>query len=120
MKKVILVTLIVLMAIGFIAQQKVDTFRGRYEVWDDFRVILYSKGISSSDGLVIQTRSLTDNWTFDNGDTLLSTIMSVTPAIGWQGSLTTSSDSAVCIVEILCATKFERNAESVPDSQLSQ
>ncbi len=115
MKKVTLICLIAVIGLGFIAQQKVDVFKGRYEVWDDGRVILYSKGTGS--GLVTQTRSNTDNWTFDNGDTLLSTIMSTTPAIGWQGSLTSSSDSAVCIVEILVATGFERNEEDVPDSQ---
>lgn len=117
MKKAILIALIALIGLGFIAQQKVDTFRGRYEAWDSFRVILYSKGISSAAGLVVQPRSDSDNWTFDSGDTLLSTIMSTTPAIGWQGSLTTDSDSASCIIEILCATGFEKNAESVPDSQ---
>ncbi|KKN78281.1 hypothetical protein LCGC14_0351400 [marine sediment metagenome] len=115
MKKVILIGLIVLMATSLMAQQKAEKHRGRYEVWNEGRVFLYSKGTGS--GLVVQSRSNTDNWTFDNGDTLLSTVMKTTPAIGWQGSLTTDSDSAVCIIEILCATGFERNEEDVPDSQ---
>ena len=81
--------------------QREERSSGWNEAWEIDRVYLYS-----IDGTV-QARSLTDNWIFDNGDTLLSTIMRVYPSMGLQLALEAvvsgASDSIAAVVEILGA-----------------
>ncbi len=86
-------------------QLREERFQGNNEVWEINRVMLYQK--STGSGYVNQARSLTDNWIFDSSDTLLSTIMRVTPSMGLQlaleAAVSGASDSIAAVVEILAA-----------------
>lgn len=95
------ILILALLVPTILSAQREERSSGWNEAWEIDRVYLYS-----IDGTV-QARSYADNWVFDNGDTLLSTIMRVYPSMGLQFALEAvvsgASDSIAAVIEILGA-----------------